>query len=143
MANIAKEGDTVKVHYKAKANDQLIFDSKNTESLNIKIGENQVIPAFEKALIGMCSGQNKSISVTAEDAFGPYMEELISTIKRSDIPPHLKLKKDQQMQIQQPDGSLILVTVLDVNEKEAVFDANHPLAGKNINFDIELLEIIG
>lgn len=143
MAEAAKIGDLVQVHYQAKAKNQLIFDSKRTEPLKIKIGENQVIPAFEKALIGMSIGQNKSILVPAHEAFGPYIEELVSTINRSELPKELNLKIGQQMQIQQPDGSMILVTVLNLTDKFATFDANHPLAGKDITFNIELLDIIG
>ena len=142
MSDSAKVGDTVQVHYQAKTKDKLIFDSKKTEPLKIKIGENQVIPAFEQALIGMDLGQNKTILVPSHEAFGPYIEELISTIDRKELPSHLNLDVGQQLQIQQPDGSMILVTVVQLNDKFAIFDANHPLAGKDITFEIELLDII-
>ncbi len=141
MADVAKIGDTVVVHYQAKAKDQLIFDSKKTEPLKIKIGDNEVIPAFEDALVGMQQGQNKTISVPAQEAFGPYIEELVSTIDRKELPPTLDLKIGQQLQVQQPDGSMILVSVVNLTDKFATFDANHPLAGKDINFNIELLNI--
>ncbi|MFA5250696.1 MAG: FKBP-type peptidyl-prolyl cis-trans isomerase [Parachlamydiales bacterium] len=142
MASEAKLGDTVKVHYQAKTKDLLIFDSKKTEPLQIKIGDNQVIPAFEKALIGMGLGEQKSILVPSGEAFGPYIEELVSTINRSELPSHLDLKIGQQLQIQQPDGSIILVTLANLTDKFATFDANHPLAGKDITFQIELLDIL-
>ena len=142
MSDIAKVGDTVQVHYQAKTKDKLIFDSKKTEALKIKIGENQVIPAFEQALIGMNLGQNKTILVPSHEAFGPYIEELVSTINRKELPSHLNLDVGQQLQIQQPDGSMILVTVVKLNDKFATFDANHPLAGKDITFQIELLNIL-
>lgn len=141
MAEAAKVGDTVTVHYKAKTKDQLIFDSKKTEPLKIKIGDNEVISAFEDALVGMQLGQNKTIIVPAQEAFGPYVEELVSTIERKELPPDLELKIGQQLQIQQPDGSMILVTVANLTDQFATFDANHPLAGKDITFNIEILNI--
>ena len=142
MADVAKIGDIVTVHYQAKAKEKLIFDSKKTEPLKVKIGDNQVIPAFEEALIGMRQGQNKTVLVPAHEAFGPYIEELVSTIERKELPSSLNLQVGQQLQIQQPDGSMILVTVVNLTDKFATFDANHPLAGKDITFEIELLSIL-
>ena len=140
---IVKEGDTVKVHYVAKTGDQIIFDSKSqVNPLQFKLGSEEIIPSFEEALIGMQSGDSKTIRVPADKAFGPYMEELISNIKRAELPTDLKLEVGQQLQIQQPDGSVILVTVTDISNEEVTFDANHPLAGKDITFDIKLVDII-
>lgn len=139
---LAKKGDTVKVHYQAKAGDQLIFDSKNLEPLQLTIGKNDVIPAFENALIGMGLGETKTIFVPSAEAFGPYLEELVSNVEISKIPPSFKLKLGQQIQLQQNDGSIILVTLTHLDDKMATFDANHPLAGKDLTFDIELLEIL-
>ena len=139
----AKNGDTVKVHYKAQTNeDEVIFDSNSLEPLKLTIGENQVIPAFEKALIGMNIGESKTVEISAKEAFGPYIKELVSTVSRTKIPKNIELKVGQQLQIQQPDGSSILVTVVKLDEATATFDANHPLAGKDITFSIELLEIL-
>jgi FKBP-type peptidyl-prolyl cis-trans isomerase 2 len=136
-----KKGDVVKVHYLAKANDKVIFDTDSVEPLKLKVGDNQVIPAFENALVGMDLGESKTINVSANDAFGPYLKELVSTVSRNQLPGNLELKEGQQLQIQQPDGSAILVTVTKLDDKTATFDANHPLAGKDITFLIELLEI--
>ena len=138
----AKKGDTVKVNYEAKTNDETIFDSKNLEPLKVTIGKNEVIPAFEDALIGMNLGEKKTIHVDAQDAFGPYLADLVSQIDRDKLPANLTLHIGQQLQIQQPDGSAIIVTVKDLTNKIATFDANHPLAGKNITFNIELVEIL-
>lgn len=138
----AKKGDTVKVHYKAKTQDETIFDSTTLEPLKLTIGNNEVIPAFEEALIGMKLGESKTIFVSAEDAFGPYLNELVSKVERIKIPKNIELKVGGQLQIQQPDGSAILVTIKDLDDKTATLDANHPLAGKDISFDIELLEIL-
>ena len=137
----AKTGDVVKVHYKAKTNEEVIFDTKMQEPLKLTIGNNEVIPAFENALLEMSLGDHKTISVPAEEAFGPYLDELIITIEKSKIPPNIELKIGQTMQIQQPNGEAVLVTLVGLNEITAKFDANHPLAGKDLIFDIELLEI--
>jgi len=143
MSNEVKFGDTVKVHYKAMTKDSIIFDSSSQiDPLIFTIGDGQIIPAFEQALIGMQIGEKKTINLQAEEAFGPYVEELVTTVEKSQLPPNLELKKDQQLQIQQPDGQIILVKVVDINENNVTFDANHPLAGKDITFDINLVEIV-
>jgi len=112
------------------------------DPLVFTIGDGQIIPAFEKALIGMKAGEKKTINLQAEEAFGPYVEELVTTVEKSQLPPNLEIEKDQQLQIQQPDGQIILVKVVDINEDKVTFDANHPLAGKDITFDIDLVEIV-
>ncbi|NGX49732.1 MAG: FKBP-type peptidyl-prolyl cis-trans isomerase SlyD [Candidatus Anoxychlamydiales bacterium] len=143
MSSIVKMGDTVKLHYKAKAQDLLIFDSlTQMDPLVFTVGDGQILPAFENALIGMQAGEKKIISLLSEDAFGPYVEELITTVDKSELPPNLEIEKDQQLQIQQPDGQIILVKVIEMTDKDITFDANHPLAGKDIEFDIHLIEIM-
>ena len=140
--NKAKHGDMVSVHYIAKVSDDIIFDSNKTKPLELTIGKHQVIPAFEDALIGMIKGESKNIQVLSNEAFGPYLKELVSTVEKSKIPNNLDLKIGKQLQILQPDGSSILVTVTAIDDETATFDANHPLAGKDIMFLIKLLEII-
>ncbi|NGX51883.1 MAG: FKBP-type peptidyl-prolyl cis-trans isomerase SlyD [Candidatus Anoxychlamydiales bacterium] len=143
MSSLVKMGDTVKLHYKAKAQDLIIFDSlTQMDPLVFTVGDGQILPAFENALIGMQAGEKKIISLLSEDAFGPYAEELITTVDKSELPPNLEITKDQQLQIQQPDGQIILVKVIDMTDKDITFDANHPLAGKDIEFDIQLIEIM-
>lgn len=139
----AKKGDKVKVHYKAKSQNDLLFDSSTQpEPLVLIIGNKQVIPAFEKALIGMAIGEQKTINIPADKAFGPYLETLISTISRDQLPKDLLLEVGQKLQVQQPDGEVILVTVKALTDSDVTLDANHPLAGKDITFEINLLEII-
>ncbi|NGX36263.1 MAG: FKBP-type peptidyl-prolyl cis-trans isomerase SlyD [Candidatus Anoxychlamydiales bacterium] len=143
MPDEAKLGDTVKLHYKAKTEDLIIFDSATQmDPLVFTIGDGQILPAFEDALIGMKAGDEKTINLLSDDAFGPYAEELITTVDKSQLPPNLEIEKDQQLQIQQPDGQVILVKVVDISDSCITFDANHPLAGKDITFDIQLLEIV-
>ncbi len=139
----AKQGDTVKVHYKASSQEGIIFDSATlAEPLLVTIGHNQVIPAFEKALVGMKRGEKKSITLVSDEAFGPYLKELITTVHRKDLPGELKLSLGQNLQIQQPDGTVFIAKIVDLSEDFVTFDANHPLAGKDITFDIHLLEIV-
>jgi peptidylprolyl isomerase len=139
----AKMGDRVKVHYTAKAEDMVIFDSKQqVNPLEFKIGDGQIIPAFESALIGMKAGDQKTINIQSDEAFGPYLDELITKVDKSQLPTNLDLEVGQQLQIQQPDGQVLLVKVLDITESDITFDANHPLAGKNITFDIDLVAIL-
>lgn len=139
----AREGDTVKVHYKARSDEEIIFDTfSKTAPLQVTIGEEQVIPDFEEALIGMHKGETKSIKIPAENAFGPYIKELVSTVERSEFPTDLKLKIGQQLQLQQENGNSIIVTVKDLSNTQVTLDANHPLAGKDLTFDIKLIDIL-
>ena len=143
MSDEAKLGDTVKLHYKAKTEDLIIFDSATQmDPLVFTIGDGKILPAFEDALIGMKAGDQKTINLLSDDAFGPYAAELITTVDKNQLPPNLEIEKDQQLQIQQPDGQVILVKVVDISDSSITFDANHPLAGKDITFDIQLLEIV-
>ncbi|MBN1915048.1 MAG: peptidylprolyl isomerase [Parachlamydiales bacterium] len=136
-------GDTVKVHYLAKTGTEKIFDSKNLpEPLQITLGKEEIIPPLEDALIGMQQGEKKTISIASEQAFGPRINELISTIDRKKLPPDIKLEVGKQLQVQNPDGSVLLVTIMNVDPQTVTLDANHPLAGKDLTFDIELMEII-
>lgn len=138
-----KQGDTVKVHYKASSKEGTIFDSSTlAEPLLVTVGHNQVIPAFEKALVGMKKGEKKSITLASDEAFGPYLKELITTVPRKEVPNKIKLSLGQHLQIQQPDGSVFIAKIVDLSEDFVTFDANHPLAGKDITFDIHLLEIV-
>lgn len=136
----AELGDVVKVHYLAKTKDEIIFDTK--KPFQLTIGKKEVIPAFETALIGMSIGESKTVNVPSDKAFGPYFKELISKIEKEKIPENLKLEIGKQLKIQQPDDTAILVTIIDMDDKTITFDANHPLAGKDIIFSIELLEIL-
>lgn len=138
-----QQGDTVKVHYKAIFKDEVLFDSSTQlEPMQITLGKDEIIPSFEKALLGMQIGENKSIFVQAKDAFGPYLKELVSTVNKKELPPSLELEIGQLLQVKQPDGSTVLVTITDIKKEAVTFDANHPLAGKDLTFDINLIEIV-
>jgi len=139
----AKTGDTVKVHYTGKLDDGTIFDtSADREPLEFTIGEKQLIPDFERAVAGMEPGESKSIQIASENAYGPHHEEMVMVIERKDVPEGLNPQVDQRLQVQQQNGQSFVVTVTAVSEESVTLDGNHPLAGKDLNFDIQLTEIV-
>jgi peptidylprolyl isomerase len=141
MAN-AQKGDKVFVHYVGKLDDGSVFDSSiNSNPLEFTIGDGSIIPGFEEAVIGLEEGQKKSFTVKSEDAYGPYYNERVIVINKSQLPPDLDPQIGDKLQGQQPDGSVVLFSVIDRNEDEITLDGNHPLAGKNLNFEIELVKI--
>mgnify|MGYP001304288416 CR=1 FL=1 len=138
----AKNGDTVAIEYVAKTDNKIIFDSKTQiEPLEITIGRNDIIPAFENSLIGMQEGDSKVLEVDSNNAFGPYLEELITRIDRSELPKDLHLEVGMQLQVQPPQSDPLLVEVLEFNDNFVLLDANHPLAGKDLTFEIKLLKV--
>ena len=138
----AKNGDTVKVHYTGKLDDGSVFDtSADREPLQFTIGEGQIIPDFEKAIIGMNPGDTKNIQIPSDNAYGPHDEERVMVVDRSEFPEDLKPEVDQRLQVRQSDGQVFAVTVTDVSESKVTLDGNHPLAGKDLTFDIQLTEI--
>jgi peptidylprolyl isomerase len=139
----AKNGDTVKVHYTGKLDDDTIFDtSAEREPLQFKIGEGQLIQDFELAVVGMSPGESKTVQIPSENAYGPHHEEMIMVVDRNEFPENLEPKVDQRLQVQKSDGQVFAVTVTAVSESKVTLDANHPLAGKDLTFDIQLTEIV-
>lgn len=139
----AKDGDTVKVHYTGKLNNGEVFDtSKEREPFEFKIGGQAVIPGFEKGVVGMGVGDTKTIEISPEDAYGEKKEELVVEVQKSELPEDITPSVGQRLQIKQQDGNPIVVTITDMNEDNITLDANHPLAGYTLFFDVELVEII-
>jgi FKBP-type peptidyl-prolyl cis-trans isomerase 2 len=139
----AKHGDTVKVHYTGKLEDGAIFDTSTVrEPLEFTIGKGQTIPGFEQAVVGMNPGESKTTTIPVGDAFGPRRRELVEVVDRREIPAHMKPKVGQRLQISQADGRTKAVKVTHVSELKVTLDANHPLAGKDLILDIELIEIL-
>ena len=139
---VAKDGNTVKVHYTGKLDDDTIFDTSiEREPLEFTIGAGQMIPGFEEAVRGMQVGQMKTVTIPAEEAYGPYNEDMVLVVEREQLPPELHPAVGQQLQMQQQDGRVGVVLVTDVSETTITIDTNHPLAGKDLTFEIELVEI--
>jgi len=139
----AKDGDTIKVHYTGKLDDGSVFDSStDREPLEFKLGENQIIRGFENAVIGMAPGEKSTVTIPAEKAFGPHRNEMVIEMNKEDFPADLDPKVGQKFNLHQNDDQTIVVTVTEVTENAVTLDANHALAGKDLTFDIELVEIM-
>lgn len=139
----AKTGDTVNVHYTGKLKDGSIFDSSEEhEPLQFTIGEGKVIPGFEKTVIGMNPGETRTAEVSQDEAYGSYLEELQFSVEKSILPEGMNPEVGQYLQMHQNDGNIFNVKVTDINEKQITLDANHPLAGQDLIFDIQLVEIV-
>jgi peptidylprolyl isomerase len=139
----AKQGDTVKVHYTGKLDDGTVFDtSVNRDPLQFTIGKGQVIPGFEQAVVGMEVSESKTTKVTASEAYGPRRDEMVLQVDRKQFPADLNPEVGQQLRIPQPNGQPVIVRVTDISEASVTLDANHPLAGQDLTFDIQLVELV-
>lgn len=138
----AKKGDKVKVHYTGRLDDGTVFDSSaNSDPLEFTIGSGTIIPGFEQAVIGMTQGESKTEKISTENAYGPYMSEMVLTVDRQQIPADIEPEIGQQLQLQHPSGGIIPVVITEIAQETITLDANHPLAGENLTFDIQLVEI--
>ena len=137
-----KKGDKVKVHYTGKLQDGSIFDSSvNREPLEFEVGAGMMIAGFDNAVNGMKVGDKKTADIPATEAYGEKNEEMVVSVPKTQLPPDLKPEIGQQLSMQQPDGQPLPVVVTKVEEESIEIDANHPLAGKDLTFEIELVEI--
>lgn len=138
-----KYGDEIKVHYTCRLKDGEVLDSSmNSHPVQLKIGEGGIIKGFEKALIGMNPGESKTTEISAKEAYGPHKKELVVEVDRDRLPANLDPQIGQKLEIQQANGQKIPVSVINVSKSSIILDANHPLAGKDLIFDINLIEII-
>jgi len=139
----AKSGDRVKVHYTGSLDDGTVFDaSANRPPLEFTIGEGQLIAGFEQAVIGMNPGESTKEKIPVKDAYGPYSDEMVLVADRKELPEGLDPEVGQMLQMHEPDGGIIILRVTGVTDTSVTLDANHPLAGCDLNFDIELVEIV-
>jgi peptidylprolyl isomerase len=138
----AKSGDSVKIHYTGTLDDGTQFDSSaGREPLAFDLGSGQVIPGFDKAVDGMSVGESKSVNIVAEDAYGPHQAKMVQEVPRSALPEDMEPTEGMGLQAQSPDGGVANLVVTSVQEDSITVDGNHPLAGKALNFDIELVSI--
>jgi FKBP-type peptidyl-prolyl cis-trans isomerase 2 len=139
----AKSGDRVKVHYTGTLDDGRQFDSsRSREPLEFVIGEGNLIPGFEQAVVGMGPGENRVVNIPATEAYGQPQTELVRSIPRSDMPDHIELSQGLVLNAQSPDGKVLHFTVVEFDEGTVTLDGNHPLAGEDLTFDIELVEVV-
>ncbi|MDH4027767.1 MAG: peptidylprolyl isomerase [Nitrospirota bacterium] len=139
----AKQGDKVKLHYTLKDSmGEVIETSKDLMPIEFTIGEGQVIPGIEKGVTGMKPGDTKTVTIPPEDGYGLREEKKIFEYARKNAPDNFDARVGQTVKLHRPNGRPVPVIVLEVNEKCFKMDANHPLAGKELVFDLELVEIM-
>jgi FKBP-type peptidyl-prolyl cis-trans isomerase 2 len=139
----AKKGAKVKVNYTEKLEDGSVIQSTTQKDpFQFTIGEGEVIKGFEQAVVGMESGQKKTVKINADNAYGPHRKNLLLDIDRERIPEDIEVNVGKMLKIQQKDGTSTVVKVSDFSESKVTLDANHPLAGKNLIFDIELIDVL-
>jgi peptidylprolyl isomerase len=139
----AKTGDKVKVHFTGNLEDGMVFGSTmEDEPFEFTIGEKNMLPGFENAVVGMHNGDTKTITIPPEDAYGPHKKELVSIMEKSGFPPEINIEVGKRLRVRTQDGNYRMVTVKDFTEDSIVLDENDPLAGKTLTFKIELVEII-
>jgi peptidylprolyl isomerase len=138
-----KAGDTVRIHYTGTLTDGTTFDSsQGRDPLEFTVGSGQIIPGLDKAVPGMEVGDSKKVTVPAEEAYGAVNPEARQAVPRETVPDHIPLDLGTQLQVQDQSGRTIPVVVAEVTEETVVLDANHPLAGKDLTFEFELVEIV-
>jgi len=146
----AKKGDKVKVHYTGRLEEGEVFDSSECREdecgcesgpLEFTIGEGNVIPGFEQAIIGMSPGETKTVVIPVDQAYGERVEEMVAVVDREDIPADLALEVGNQLEVTQEDGHAFPVVIMEVTDSTVTLDGNHPLAGRELTFDLRLVEI--
>lgn len=141
MAEV-KSGDKVAIHYTGTLLDGTTFDSsQGREPLEFEVGSGQIIPGLDVALPGMVVGDKKTVKIACADAYGALNPEMRQAIPREGIPADIELAVGAQLQMQTPDGQAMPVMVVELDEATVTLDANHPLAGKDLQFDIELMRV--
>lgn len=137
----ADAGDTVQIHYTGKLEDGSVFDSsRGRDPLEFTLGSGQVIEGFDSAVAGMAPGEEKTVTIPADNAYGGRRGELVFEVERSQLPDTIEPEVGQQLQMSQ-NGQVAIVTITDVTDEGVKLDANHPLAGRDLTFELELVEV--
>ncbi len=139
---VAEKNDTVKVHYEGQLSDGTVFDSsEGREPLSFTIGENQVIPGFENGVIGMKKSEKKKLHIDADNAYGQLTDDLIYEVNRDQVPADIKLEVGLPLQLRSNEGQALNVVVTNLTDDKVTLDGNHPLAGKDLTFEVTMVEI--
>ncbi len=142
MTKAAAAGDTLRLHYKGTFEDGTVFDSsEGRDPLEFTLGSGQIIPGLDQGVTGMEVGEERSVTVAPAEGYGERDEKLVQAVPRETIPDHIPTEPGTQLQMQTPQGQQIPVVVTGVTEESVELDANHPLAGKTLKFDVKLVEI--
>ncbi len=140
--SVAQKGSVVKVHYTGTLKDGSVFDSsQDRDPLEFTVGAGQMIAGFDAGVVGMAVGDKKTIEIACEDAYGPRREEMVAKVPLEEVPEDINPKVGMVLQMQHPNGMPITVTVTEVTDEHILLDANPPLAGKDLIFEIDMVEI--
>lgn len=138
-----QDGDSIRVHYKGSLEDGTQFDSsEGRDPLEFTVGSGQLIPGFEKGVIGMETGSTKTLTIQPDDAYGQRHQEMIVTVGKGEFPESITPEVGLPLQLNGPDEQPINAVITEINDNDVVIDANPPLAGKTLIFDIELVEFV-
>lgn len=138
----AQQGKTVHIHYTGKLTDGTVFDSsEGRDPLQFELGAGQVIPGLDKAMRGMEVGESKTIDIKADEAYGSHHPEGVHVVERSALPPQVDARPGARLQATGQDGNVINLTVVSIDDETVTLDANHPLAGKDLVFDVKLVAV--
>ncbi|HUE87473.1 MAG TPA: peptidylprolyl isomerase [Vicinamibacterales bacterium] len=137
-----RSGDTVKVHYTARLDDGRVFDSsKERDPLELTIGEGKPFPGFDETLTQMQPGEERTVMIPADRGYGPHRPELVLAVDRTEFPNDIQPRVGQQLQVRHEQGQVSVVTVADVSDEQVTLDANHPLAGRDLTLELQLVEV--
>ena len=141
MSEQVKNGDTVRVHYTGRLQDGQVFDSsEGGETLEFEVGAGQVIPGFDEGVRDMTVGETKRIEIEADDAYGERIDTLVQSVAREGMNMEAEPEVGMNLIMQLPDGNQIPVAITEVTDTHVTLDANHPLAGQHLSFDVTLVE---
>ena len=139
----AKTGNTVRIHYTGTLTDGSEFDSSSgRDPLEFTIGSGQIIPGLDREIAGMAVGDTKTVTVPADEAYGPHQPEAVQEVPRDAVPEGINLVVGNRLQATTADGGQMVVTIAAVSDETVTMDANHPLAGEDLVFEVELVEIV-
>lgn len=137
----AKSGDTVKIHYSGRLDDGTVFsNSDKKEPMQFVIGKNKVMEGLEEAVVGMSAGESKTVKIASDKGFGPHLRDSVKIVNKKLCPSDIEL--GQQLKMTDKDVRMTIVKVIHISESRVTLDTNHPLAGRDLTLEIELLEIL-
>ncbi|PLY02948.1 MAG: peptidylprolyl isomerase [Desulfuromonas sp.] len=138
----ATDGDTVKVNYTGRLADGTVFDASGEDRpLHFILGKQEVIPGFDAAVNGMYQGENKTVTIAPEQAYGDYEQRWVETVERGLFPEDLALEAGKTVEVIRESGEAFQIKIVSCDDQQVTVDGNHPLAGQSLTFDIELLEV--
>lgn len=138
-----KSGDVVRIHYTGKLSDGTVFDSsEGREPLEFQVGAGQIISGLDREVEGMNVGDAGTVLVPAAEAYGPHDDQQVQVVPRTAVPETIELEQGARLQAQTPDGRQVALTVIDFDDTQVTVDANHPLAGQDLTFEIKVMEVV-